>query len=192
MFYDIVIGFFKTLYYIFFRPKVVGVENLPQGGFILAANHTSNLDPPFVVVFMPGKQMILAKKELFKNKLFGKFLSHLGAVPLNRGEGDVHAIKTALTHLKNGGNLLLFPQGGRRKEINLDDAKNGLALLATRAKVPIVPIGISGDYKLFRRMYLNIGAPMCFDQFYGKKLTSEELNKISRSVVKKIITLAGT
>jgi 1-acyl-sn-glycerol-3-phosphate acyltransferase len=192
MFYKLVVFFVRIFYIIVFRPKITGRENIPKDtGYILSGNHKSNFDPPMVVAFIKGKQMILAKRELFGNRFFAWFLRSVGATPINRDGNDISAIKKAIVNLKKGGSLILFPQGTRVETINSDDTKGGVALLSTRAKVPVVPIGIVGDWKPFRRMEMHIGEPIYFNEFYISKPTPEDLKDISQQVMIKIADLAG-
>ena len=188
MLYRIIIFFIKAFYRILFFPKVTGKANLPKsGGYILASNHLSNWDSPFVVVYCPGKQLILAKAEIFKNRFFAWFLRAVGAYPIRRGEVDTAPIKAALSHLKSGGSVLLFPQGHRQDSIDVESAKNGAAMLATRAKVPVIPVGIKGKYKKFRRMELHFGEPIYFDAYYGRKNVLDEVSSIIVAEIIKLI-----
>ena len=190
MLYRIIIFFVKIFYTVLFFPKVHGRNNLPKsGGYILASNHFSNWDAPLVIVYSPGKQLILAKVELFKNWFFSWFLKAVGAYPIRRGTADTAPIKAALSQLKTGKSVMLFPQGHRQENIDVESAKDGVALLATRAKVPVIPVGIKGEYKIFRRMMLCFGEPIYFDNYYGRKLSSTELGEVSSVVLSEIIKL---
>ncbi len=165
--YKLISSAVATYYRVVFFASVTGLENVPkEGGFLLCANHKSNNDPPFIAAFLPRQIRFLAKKELFENPFFGWFIGKLGAIPLNRGSADTAAIKTSMSIMRDGFGLLVFPQGGRRNMLKLEDIHSGGPAMAQRVGVPILPVGICGDYKPFRKNKLNI----------GKIITVEELN----------------
>src|ERR671937_2278204 len=100
-----------------FRLRSRGRENLPDGGFVLAANHTSNFDPwPLGLPLFPRRQLrFMAKSELF-NPLLGPILKAGGAFPVRRGEGDFEAIQRAVELVREGQVVVMFPEGTRRKK----------------------------------------------------------------------------
>ena len=171
-----------------FPTKIIGKENIPKGACILSSNHTSNLDAVIFAVKTWEKKYYLAKKELFKNKLFGFFLKKLGAVKIDRQSNDVLAIKNCLKLLKNNKKLFIFPEGTRvhNENMELGEIKQGVAMFAIKAKVPIVPIFILRQPKLFRRNKIFIGKPFTLEEFYSKRLDSEELDKAGEIVLAKM------
>lgn len=173
---------------IMFPTKIIGKENIPKGACILSSNHTSNLDAVIFAVKTWEKKYYLAKKELFKNKLFGFFLKKLGAVKIDRQSNDVLAIKNCLKLLKDNKKLFIFPEGTRvhNENMELGEIKQGVAMFAIKAKVPIVPIFILRQPKLFRRNKIFIGKPFTLEEFYGRRLDSEELGKAGEIVLAKM------
>ena len=173
---------------IIFPTKIVGKKNIPKGACILSSNHTSNMDAVVFAVNTWEKKYYLAKKELFKNKFMAYFLSKLGAIKIDRQTSDVKAIKQCLTVLKNNKKLFIFPEGTRVKneKMELGEVKHGVSMMAIKAKVPIVPIFISRKPKAFRRTKIFIGEPFTLEEFYGKKLDSEELDKAGDIVTSKM------
>ncbi len=171
-----------------FPTKIIGKENIPKGACILSSNHTSNLDAVIFAVKTWEKKYYLAKKELFKNKLFGFFLKKLGAVKIDRQSNDVLAIKNCLKLLKNNKKLFIFPEGTRvhNENMELGEIKQGVTMFAIKAKVPIVPIFILRQPKLFRRNKIFIGKPFTLEEFYGRRLDSEELGKAGEIVLAKM------
>lgn len=171
-----------------FPTKIIGKENIPKGACILSSNHTSNLDAVIFAVKTWEKKYYLAKKELFKNKLFGFFLKKLGAVKIDRQSNDVLAIKNCLKLLKDNKKLFIFPEGTRvhNENMELGEIKQGVAMFAIKAKVPIVPIFILRQPKLFRRNKIFIGKPFTLEEFYGRRLDSEELDKAGEIVLAKM------
>ncbi len=149
--------------------KVVGGENMPPDGkAILCANHQSLQDPLVLATYVGRKMHFMAKKELFKVKLFGKVLSALGAFPVARGQNDLGAIRTSFKLLSEEKALGIFPEGTRFSDGEMHEAKNGVAMIALRTGAKVVPAYIIGNYKPFRRMTLNIGKSVDLSDFGGK------------------------
>ena len=131
------------------RVRVEGLENLPQDGpLIVVANHISNADPPLVVGWLTpalGRQMhILAKQVLFVGPL-GWFLRSQGVTPVRAGGSDIEAFRTARSVLERGDVLCIFPEGTRSASGAMGEPKPGVAMLATRSDVSILPVGITGS-----------------------------------------------
>lgn len=179
----------KALLTLFFGIKTVGKENVIEGGAILAANHKSNWDPLAILATSPQRLAFMAKSELFKFKPFGAFLKSLGVFPVHRGKGDISAVKTSLTILKNEKPMMMFPEGKRVKEGEKCEAKPGVVMLATRARVPVIPVKIIGKYRLFKRITVTYGEPVYLDEYYGEKLSVEKMTELSQSIMNKIYSL---
>ncbi|MBQ2897429.1 MAG: 1-acyl-sn-glycerol-3-phosphate acyltransferase [Clostridia bacterium] len=186
----IIIAVVKAFLKVIYRPIVIGAQNLETvGGFVLTANHRSNWDVLVLYAFLNKELYFMAKADLFKNKFFGWFLKKFGAFPVKRGANDLGAIKHAI-HILNDGKILgIFPQGKRTDEFNVDDAKAGAVLIASRCKKPVIPVAISGEYKLGSKICINIGSPIYFGE---QKLSPEELNSNTVVVMEKIKELSET
>ena len=176
MLYNFLRPIVRVLTNLIFRVKVTGTENLPEGAYILSGNHRHNWDPVLLAANIRDRQVhFLAKDVLFKNRFIGWFLKKLYAIPVRREDNDIVAIKNAMKVLKNGEILGLFPEGTRnRTDQKLLEPKGGLVLLAVRKKVPVVPAGISGNFRLFGKVRVNFGEPIYLDDYYGKKLKPED------------------
>ncbi|MDD3374860.1 MAG: lysophospholipid acyltransferase family protein [Candidatus Omnitrophica bacterium] len=141
------------LFWILFKSllllKAFEAKKIPQkGGYIIASNHLSNLDPMILGVASGRKLSYFAKSSLFKDKFSSFFLSQFGAFPVRRGLADPRSIKEALRRLRKGQGLVMFPQGGRQTStINLENIKPGVGMIAAKAGVPIIPAYISGSDK---------------------------------------------
>ncbi len=162
-----------SLYYVFSQIvhpfKVTGRENMPlDGKAILCANHQSLQDPLVLATYVKRKMHFMAKKELFKVKLFGKILSALGAFPVARGQNDLGAIRTAFKLLGDDKALGIFPEGTRFSDGEMHEAKNGVAMIALRTGAKVVPAYIVGNYKPFKRMRLVIGKEVDLSDLGGK------------------------
>ena len=142
------------------RLRARGIDKLPAGGFVLAANHLSNLDPwPLGLPLWPNRQLrFMAKSELF-NPFLGPVLRGVGAFPVRRGMGDRDAIRNAVQLVKDGEIVVMFPEGTRRskglRKKHEARAHSGAARIAFQAGSPLVPAAIKGTDRLSRL------APVC-------------------------------
>ena len=161
-----------------YRLRAEGVENLPKsGGFVLAANHTSNFDPwPLAIPLWPRRFLrFMAKSELYWWPL-GKLIDAGGGFPVHRGEGDLEAIRTAVELARSGDVVAMFPHGTRqRKGIvkkHRPGAHSGAARIALEANVPLVPAAIAGTGRLsrFERLRVRYGEPLSLEHLRGKDL----------------------
>ena len=153
-----------------FRLRATGVENLPAGPFVLAANHTSNFDPwPLGLPLFPRRFLrFMAKSELFWFPL-SLVVRAGGGFRVRRGEGDVEAVETAVRLCRGGHVVVMFPEGTRRKKglRKRHQARwhSGAARIAIEAAVPLVPAAIAGTDRLSRLGPLRVayGAPVSLD-----------------------------
>ena len=160
-----------------YRLRARGVENLPEGGFVLAANHTSNFDPwPLALPLFPWRQVrFMAKSELF-NPVLKPILVGGGAFPVRRGEADVDAIHRAVELVEDGQIVVMFPEGTRRKKGLRKKyearAHTGTARIALTADVPLVPAAIKGTDRLTRLGPLRVayGPPIPLDDLRGREI----------------------
>lgn len=178
---------------LFFRPvELRGTENLEDGAAILCANHSSAWDPILLVLAMPQNfnVRIMAKKQLFSIPVVGWFLRNIGVFPVDRGNSDINAVKTAITSLRDGWNLLIFPEGTRVKQPGQVEAKAGAGMMAIRAGVKLAPVFIGMKKRLFRKTPIIIGEP--FEPVYtGRKGTAEEYTANSHEVMRRAYALGG-
>jgi 1-acyl-sn-glycerol-3-phosphate acyltransferase len=145
-----------------YRLRVRGTEHLPaDGGYVLAANHTSNFDPwALGVPLWPQRQLrFMAKSELF-NPVIGPFIAAAGAFKVRRGEADYEAIETAIELCRAGEIVAMFPEGtrqrkGLRKRYRARP-RTGAARIALEAGVPLVPAAIRGTDRLARLGRLSV------------------------------------
>ena len=178
-----------TAFKILYRFKVYGKENIPRNEpFIACSNHNSYCDPVLLGMSLPNNFGAMAKEELFKMPILRFLIPKLGAFPVKRGRQDVAAIRTALQVLESGRYFIMFPEGARVERGKSVKGKNGAAMIASRAKVKILPIGIKGTYFPFRKMRVYIGKPLDLAQ-YGEK---PDYNKITEELMNEINRLKGT
>jgi 1-acyl-sn-glycerol-3-phosphate acyltransferase len=192
MFEQFMKGLTAAFFAVFYRVEIKGIENVPQeGAAILCANHIGQLDMFFFGYKLKRMIHYMSKEELFRVPLLGAFIKRLGAFPIRRGTGDVHAIKTALKLLEEGHIMGIFPEGTRSKNKSgkKGKAKPGVALLAQKSGKPIIPVAISGSRKPLSKIKVVFGKPFALDLDKNKKYTNSELVSASEEVMKKIYSL---
>ena len=184
-FLKIPVFFFSLLYPI----KVYGKENIPEGGAVFAANHFRACDCGYIVRVYKKKVKFLAKKEIFKNKLFNKILKAYGAIPIDRENPDMSSLLTAIKYIKEGHKLCIFAEGKRNTTgtTELQEIKGGSVVFAVKAKCPIVPIMLSRKGKILRKTHIIVGEPFYLDEYYGKKLSDEDIKRLGEFVRGKMI-----
>jgi 1-acyl-sn-glycerol-3-phosphate acyltransferase len=139
-----VVGFTRA----YWRVTVDGRENIPAGPFILAPSHRSNIDGPLMCNVTKRPMLYLIKKEAWKYGVSRAFFDYFGGIPVDRGEPDRAAMRRCQEVLETGDPLVLFPEGTRQSGPLIASVFDGVAFLALRAGVPIVPVGIGGSSRV--------------------------------------------
>ena len=174
--YYILLPLAWIVFHIGFRVECIGRENLKKvrtSGCIIAPNHVSAIDPVFVVItrFWGRRMIAFAKKELFEiNVLLTWFFRWMGALCVRGTREELDVIDQTVEACRNGGTLLIFPEGTREKEGKLLQPKSGLFVIAAQAAVDVVPVRIlydtpDGRMKLFCKVKVVYGEPMPAAQF---------------------------
>jgi 1-acyl-sn-glycerol-3-phosphate acyltransferase len=162
---DALAGFCRVVW----RLRVEGREHLPQGPFILAPVHRSNIDTPLAGAITTRRMCFLGKDSMWKYRASAWLFDNLGGVPVRRGTSDREALRKCMEVLERGEPLVVFPEGGRRSGPIVQPLQEGAAYLALRAEVPIVPVGIGGSERampkgarLMRptRVHIVVGEPI--------------------------------
>ena len=174
-FYSLLRPIIYGIFHVYYNLKVEGKENIPHdGGYIFASNHRSYADPVLISIFARVPFKYMAKEELFKNPLFRILIKTFGAFPVVRGSGDMKVIDDSIGYLNKGFNLVIFPEGTRSKDGKVGKGKTGVALIASKAGVPVVPVGINfATSKLKFRSKIVVR--------YGKPISSAELQLVSQT-----------
>ena len=161
----------EIVYQICFRGEISGLENLPKsGGYIVAANHASLLDPPIVGLYLPRQVQFFARQTLWKPGFAAWWLNSVGCIPVDRdGGGDIGALKNVLKALKDGRVVILFPEGTRSPDGRLRSPRPGVGFIACKSQAPVVPARIFGSSDAFGRGgRLRPGVPVAVT--YGRPL----------------------
>ena len=190
--YYVIVFLVRIAMYIWYDLRIEGKKNIPKGkAFVYASNHRSYADPVLVTLAGRGRFSFMAKTELFQKKAFGWLIRQLGAFPVERGKGDMEAIDKAINNVQNGVNLLIFPEGTRSTDGRVGRGKTGVALIAAKAGVDVIPVGITFTGKLhFRsKIIVRVGEPIPAGTLaLGEGLSDRELLRtLKRQVVPPIM-----
>jgi len=178
----------RLYFTLFFRLKVYGREHFRPGAAIIAANHASNLDPPVVSISCPQEVHFLAKESLFRKPILGFLIRHLNSHPVSRDAADVQTFKLIISLLQQGQKVILFPEGKRTPDGELQPIERGLSFLAIKAHCSIQPVYLQGTFaawpkgrrfpKFFGKITCVFGSPIRWDEFEGldKKVAEKKIN----------------
>ncbi|MHB1209789.1 MAG: lysophospholipid acyltransferase family protein [Acidimicrobiales bacterium] len=204
--YRVVSSLLRALSWIFFRPTVIGVENIPLDGPVLIAPiHRSNVDFAFTLFISPRKVFFMAKDSIFRVPILGPLVSHLGAFPVKRGSADRESMSLAEEVLRQGHALVLFPEGTRHEGLNVQTLHDGAMFVAARTGALVVPVGIGGSEKAmplgaklprFAKIRIVVGTPITPPSSQGRitrssvTAKSEELRVELEAVYRRSMGLA--
>jgi 1-acyl-sn-glycerol-3-phosphate acyltransferase len=198
----VVIGAYLRL---FFKVKIVGVENVPEhGAAILAANHQAFCDSLFIPFAVPRRVTFVAKAEYFEQRRTAWFFRAVGQIPMHRGGGEKSekSLDEAIDLLRSGGVLGIYPEGTRAPDERLYRGRTGVARLALAADCPIIPVGVVGTRAVqpigarlmrpFRPVEVRIGAPVDVPARYGQRRDDPMVcRRITDEVMFEIRELSG-
>ena len=135
------------------RVRVEGIESIPAGVCVFAANHISAIDPLAFIPAIPRRVAILVKKELFRIPFLGPAMRLADFVAVDRADREAAAssVDLAVEHLKQGTSFAVYPEGTRSPDGRLRAFKKGAFLMAIQAGAPVVPVSIAGAQKIMRK-----------------------------------------
>jgi 1-acyl-sn-glycerol-3-phosphate acyltransferase len=175
---------FRVMYATYFRWRVFNAERVPlQGGVILASNHASFLDPPLVGSGLKRDINYLARESLFRFPGIGALLRSWNAVPVDRDGGGAKGLKTILDRLLQGNGIILFPEGTRTKDGNLQPARSGIGLTVIKSDAVVIPVRTFGTFEAFgrnhkfprpHRVAVKYGRPMRFEKLHAEAKTCDK------------------
>jgi 1-acyl-sn-glycerol-3-phosphate acyltransferase len=191
-------GIWNFLYRFWIKLHVEGWENIPADGpVVMMGNHISNLDPVIMISFYPDRDIVpLAKIEAFEQPVLRYFVGHWGAIPVQRGEADLKALKSALEHIRQGYVVMLYAEGHRSKS-GLREGQEGSAYLALKTDATVVPVAIWGtrDFPVswvrdFRRtdVHIHFGQPFRF-RSEGRRLPREHFRAMTDEAMYRVAAL---
>jgi len=151
IFFWFAISLFKTCFFVFYRYKVYGIQHPYRGGAIIAPNHASFLDPPLIAAAWSEETHYLARSTLFKRSWANFILRKLNAHPVNGSAQDLSSFKIICQLLNEDKKVVIFPEGVRSSDGQLQPIKTGVAMLALRTKRPIIPTYIHGTFEAWPR-----------------------------------------
>ena len=190
---------FRAVYATYFRWRVFNPERVPRTGpVILAANHASFIDPPLVGSGLTRDINYLARESLFRFPVVGAILRSWNAVPVDRDGGGAKGLKIILGRLLAGGGIILFPEGTRTKDGNLQPARLGIGLTVIKSAAPVVPVHVFGTFAAYGRNHkfprpkkvaVKYGAPMNFEKLRAeaKVCSKSRLKEIYQEVADEIM-----
>lgn len=191
MFYKVVATILKVLVFFVFDLEVHNADriNNTKDGLIVCGNHGSVIDPIILAVSTKRQIHYMGKKELFNNKIIGFILRKLGAFPVDREGVSMSAIKNSLAVLKEKEVLGIFPEGKRVDEYDENNAKPGIALIANKADVMILPVYIKGPYKFRGKLKVYFGEETNYLKDIQGKTKSEEYSEVGKQILRDIYSL---
>jgi len=152
---------FRALFHVLCRVRKVGIENIPNNGaYLIAINHISLFEPPFILAFWPIAPEAIGAVDIWERTGQASLARLYGGIPLHRGEYDRRVVATMLSILRSGRPLLLAPEGGRTHTPGLRRAFPGVAYVVDKVKVPVVPVGVVGSTDDFLRRALHGKRPV--------------------------------
>lgn len=190
----VVKGFANICFRLLYKIDIKGLENIPEeGGAILCSNHIHALDSVLYVTRVKRMIYAMAKEELFNTKFKNWFMYSMGVFPVKRDSvASEEAVNIAVDHLKAEDLLMIFPEGTRNGLEKGVKPKKGVALIALRARVPVIPMAMEGTFKPFTKIKIRIGSSMNFSEYYpneGEKINPRHLVTITNTIMDKVISL---
>lgn len=191
---------FRVLFHVISDVRISGTENIPaDGAYIIAINHISIIEPPFIIAFWPIAPEAVGAKEIWERKGQSLLAKLYGGIQVHRNEFDRQVIDKMIEVVASGRPLLIAPEGGRSHTPGMRKAYPGVAYIAARSSAPIVPVGIIGSTSDFLReafrfkrpvLEMNIGIPMELPVINGKGVDRRfELQKNSDLIMYKLAEL---
>jgi 1-acyl-sn-glycerol-3-phosphate acyltransferase len=193
-------GLIRFITYPFMFWKVKGKKNLPPGPVLIVCNHLHISDPPYIAASIPKKAVFMAKEELWDNKWSRFWVENFGAFPVRRKTFNRESLRTAESWLDKGISLIMFPEGARSQDGQMNRAYTGAALIALHLGLPVIPVAISGSENVSRltwsffhhpTIHVVIGKPLIPAQCNGIP-TKKQRNEFSDEIMYKIAELLPT
>ena len=148
--YDLSRILVRSLGWLLFRLRLRGIDRFPEsGGALVCSNHQSYLDPVLLGALCDRRMNYLARENLFNSRFFGHLIRFYDAIPVRRDGMSITGLKETLRRLKRGEMVVIFPEGTRTEDGSMGSLKSGFCMLARKANVPLVPVGIAGAFEVW-------------------------------------------
>jgi 1-acyl-sn-glycerol-3-phosphate acyltransferase len=190
---------FRAMFAVYFRWRVFNPERVPQsGGVILASNHASFLDPPLVGSGLHRDINYLARESLFRFPVVGAILRSWNSVPVDRDGGGAAGLKAILERLLAGGGIILFPEGTRTTNGELQKARSGIGLTVIKSNAVVIPVRTFGTFEAYgknhkfprpKKVAVKYGEPMRFEKLreQAKACSKPRLKEIYQEIADEIM-----
>ena len=181
-----------------FQYRAYGQENIiEEGPAIMAANHQSYLDPPLVGITCRNELHFLARKTLFEKRLLGPLISRVNALPVDLSRGDLTAFRAVVKLLKEGHRTVIFPEGTRSLNGEIQQARPGIGMIIAKTLAPVVPVRIFGSFEAWpkggkirpRPITVVVGKPIHFQKEDFVSNNREAYQKASERVLAAIAAI---
>lgn len=191
--YTFIVALYQVVAKVLFFIRVEGKENIPKDRkCVMMGNHQAFWDPLSLAICAWDREIrFMGKKELWNNKLLGWAFTKVHGFPVDRGNMDMAAIRTAMNVLKEGHTLGIFPEGTRTKGAGMMPLLGGAALLALRSKCDVVPVYIDGEYKLFRPIVVRVGKPVKMDDLLAGRINKDTCDVLNERITAAFAELSG-
>jgi 1-acyl-sn-glycerol-3-phosphate acyltransferase len=188
-----------------YRPRVAGLDNVPATGpAILASNHLSFIDSLFIPLMVKRRVVYLGKADYFDKRRTRWFVRAVGVIPVRRegGPAGEAAIQTGIRALNDGNIIAIYPEGTRSPDGRLYRGKTGVARMALEARVPVIPVAVSGTDEIMPigmkvprtipgRVRVEFGSPLRFDRHYDNPRDRFVLRSVTDEIMYEIMMLSG-
>lgn len=176
--------FYRLLFATYFRWRVFNPERVPvHGPVILVSNHASHLDPPLIGAGLPRALNYLARESLFDLPIGGWALRNVNAVPVDRDGAGAAGLRAIFNRLRQGGAIVLFPEGTRTSDGAFQKARSGVGLVVMKSTAPVVPVRVFGTFDAWSR-HMKMPLPMMISVKYGHPMTFETLRNEAKACSK--------
>lgn len=189
---------FKYIFRILYQVHIIGTENIPEtGGYVIAYNHVSIVDPPFIITFWPIAPEALGAVDLWNRLGISIIIRLYRTMPVRRGMVDRKLLESTIRILQTGHPVMIAPEGTRSHTPGMQRANPGIAYLVDHSEVPVLPVGIvGGTYELFTKaltgdrpvLEMRIGSPFRLPSINGLGLSRREGRQQNADMVMKHIS----
>jgi 1-acyl-sn-glycerol-3-phosphate acyltransferase len=190
----------RLIFHTISRIRITGRQNIPETGpYLIAINHVSLYDPPFVICFWPTIPEAVGAAEIWSKKGQSTLARLYGGIPIRRGQYDRDSLERVLSALRSGRSLVIAPEGTRSHQPGLQRAQPGIAFILEHYPVPVLPVGIVGTtedliHKGLRakrpQLEINIGEKIVFEPYHLKgEAKKQERQKVADQIMIRIAEL---